>query len=100
MIFVIDIGNSDITIGLSNKIEWLHIWRISSGTERPEIFYGIKLRDYFSEAEVSPSDVEKIVISSVVPNLTDKIINVTITYLKRVQLFLVLKYIPDFLFKC
>lgn len=83
MILVLDIGNSDITIGLYNHKAWLHVWRIGSVAERPELYYGIKIRDYFSEAGIAITDVEKIVLSSVVPNLTDKIINVTVTLFEK-----------------
>jgi len=83
MILVLDIGNSDITIGLYNHKAWLHVWRIGSVADRPELYYGIKIRDYFSEAGIAITDVEKIVLSSVVPNLTDKIINVTVTLFEK-----------------
>jgi type III pantothenate kinase len=83
MILVLDIGNSDITIGLSDQGDWLHVWRIPSVANRPELFYGIKIRDYFFEAGLKITDVEKIVLSSVVPNLTDKIINVTVTLFEK-----------------
>jgi type III pantothenate kinase len=83
MILVLDIGNSDITIGLYNHKAWLHVWRIGSVAERPELYYGIKIRDYFSEAGIAITDVKKIVLSSVVPNLTDKIINVTVTLFEK-----------------
>jgi type III pantothenate kinase len=62
---------------------WKHIWRIPSVVSRPELFYGIRLRDYFLEAGISLSSVQKIVISSVVPDLTDKIINVAVTLFER-----------------
>jgi len=83
MILVLDIGNSDITIGLYNHKAWLHVWRIPAVADRPELFYGIRIRDYFFEAGLSVSDVEKIVLSSVVPNFTDKIINVTVTLFEK-----------------
>lgn len=83
MILVLDIGNSDITVGLSHNESWLHIWRIPSIVDRPELFYGIKLRDYFFEAGLRIDDVNTIVISSVVPDLTGKIINVTVTLFER-----------------
>jgi len=76
MLLAIDIGNSDITLGLSGSREWSHVWRIPSVVEKPELFYGIRIREYFFEASLPTSQVDTIVISSVVPDLTDKIINV------------------------
>lgn len=83
MILVLDIGNSDITLGLYQQSKLQHIWRIPSASERPELFYGIKIRDCFLEAGLAIDDVEKIVLSSVVPNLTGKIINVTVSLFQQ-----------------
>jgi type III pantothenate kinase len=83
MILVYDIGNSDITMGLYNHKAWLHVWRIPSVTDRPELYYGIKIRDYFYEAGISVADVEKVVLSSVVPNLTERVINVAKTLFEK-----------------
>ena len=76
MLLVFDIGNSDITIGLWNGITWQNNWRIPSRLEQPELFYGVKIRDVFFESAVPVSLVTTIVVSSVVPGLTEKIKNV------------------------
>ncbi len=88
MLLAIDIGNSDITLGLSYEGSWKHVWRIPSVSERPELFYGIKIRDYFLEAGRKLPEVEKIVLSSVVPDLTDKFINVVVTLFEKNPLVL------------
>lgn len=72
---VFDIGNSDVTIGFHQNGEW-RTWRIPSRSEQPELFYGIKVRDYFLEAGIRHDAVRTVVISSVVPLLTEKIMNV------------------------
>lgn len=46
-------------------------------------FYGIKVRDYFLEAELPAESVKTIVMSSVVPGLTDKVRNVLRSLFKR-----------------
>lgn len=83
MLLAIDIGNSDITVGLHRQNQWSHLWRLSSAISRPELFYGIKLRENFFEAGIKPETVQKIVISSVVPGLTDKIISVVTTLFEK-----------------
>lgn len=75
MLLAFDIGNSDITMGLWNSREW-KVWRVPSRTDQPELFYGIKIRDSFLEAGITIELVQTIVVSSVVPGLTDKIKNV------------------------
>ncbi len=82
MLLAFDIGNSDITMGLWNGTGW-QVWRIPSRTDQPELFYGVKVRDYFLEASLPIEQVETIVVSSVVPGLTDKIRNVVRSLFRR-----------------
>jgi len=72
MILAFDIGNSDITMGLWNGSQWQNQWRIPSLTNQPELFFGVKVRDYFLEASVPVAAVDTIVLSSVVPSLTER----------------------------
>jgi type III pantothenate kinase len=79
MLLAFDIGNSDITAGLWKDGEWKHIWRIPSRPDLPELYFGVKIRDYFFESSTELSLVNTIVLSSVVPAMTDKIKNVSRT---------------------
>jgi type III pantothenate kinase len=72
MLLAVDVGNSEITIGLWDGNSWIQHWRLSSRTEQPEVFYSLKVRDYFLEARVPVGKVSRIVLSSVVPGLTKK----------------------------
>lgn len=83
MILVLDIGNSDITMGLWDGTQWKHTWRIPSRTHQPELFYGVKIRDYFFEAGIPVTSVNKMVLSSVVPGLTEKIHKVIRTLFEK-----------------
>ncbi|MEQ8424032.1 MAG: type III pantothenate kinase, partial [Cyclobacteriaceae bacterium] len=76
MLLALDTGNSDITLGVWNGKDWLHIWRIPSKPDEPEVFYGVKIRDLFLEDNVPISEINTIVLSSVVPQLTEKLKNV------------------------
>lgn len=75
MLLAIDIGNSDITLGLSKAGVWQPRWRIPALTDLPEMFYSHKILDTFFENGIKREDVKCVVISSVVPELTDKIIH-------------------------
>jgi len=83
MTLAFDIGNTDVTVGLHHHDQWNNIWRLTSSASRPELFYGIKLREHFFEAGLKTGDVKKVVVSSVVPGLTDKIINVVRTLFEK-----------------
>lgn len=76
MQLTLDIGNSDITLGLWDKTFLKQLWRIQSKPEQPELFYGVKIRDCFFESGIQASQVSLVVISSVVPTLTSKVKNV------------------------
>lgn len=73
MLLVLDIGNSDITIGLWDDKTWKAVWRIPSKVDQPELFYGVKILDFFLESNLSTDSVQSIIVSSVVPALTEKI---------------------------
>jgi len=88
MILALDIGNSDITMGLWDGMQWKHTWRIPSRVQQPELYYGVKMRDSFLEARVSISAVSRIVISSVVPGLTEKIQKVVQTLFSQEAIIL------------
>lgn len=88
MILALDIGNSDITMGLWDGATWKHTWRIPSRVQQPELYYGVKMRDSFLDAQAVISAVDRIVISSVVPGLTEKIQKVVQTLFGQEALIL------------
>lgn len=88
MMLAVDIGNTDVTLGLYRENKWAHIWRLSSALHHPELFYGIKFREFFFEAGLRTDEVQKIVVSSVVPDLTERIINVVETLFEKQPIIL------------
>jgi type III pantothenate kinase len=82
MLLAFDIGNSDITIGLWDDM-WKQHWRIPSRVDQPELFYGVKMREYFFEAGLPVTNIDTIVLSSVVPGLTEKIRSVIRTMFQK-----------------
>ncbi len=80
MILVVDIGNSNIVLGLfekckSPKKDAKFIWRIHTDILKTSDEYGIILRSLFNESKVATVDIEQIFVSSVVPSLTNTILN-------------------------
>jgi type III pantothenate kinase len=76
MLLALDIGNSDITIGYWDETSWKYCWRIPSSKVRPELFYGVNLRNYFFESDLKLDSIDRVVVSSVVPELTNRIVAV------------------------
>jgi type III pantothenate kinase len=73
MLLALDTGNSDITIGVWDGKSWKYVWRLPSNSDETELFYGIKIREYFFESNLSVDEIDIVVLSSVVPGLTIKL---------------------------
>lgn len=73
MLLAIDIGNSDITLGVHSNDAWSPVWRIPSEAELSPAYYSRKILDNFFESGIRREEVAHVVVSSVVPELTDKI---------------------------
>ncbi|MDD5204570.1 MAG: type III pantothenate kinase [Desulfobacterales bacterium] len=69
MLFCIDIGNTNIVLGLSDGEKILHHWRIRTEREITSDELGIVVQHLFSSSNVKTGDVKSIIISSVVPPL-------------------------------
>mgnify|MGYP001793521424 CR=1 FL=1 len=70
MLLAVDIGNSNLVFGLYAQNKWQYHWRLQTITEKSGPEYEINLRNYFLEQNLSLSEVDSIIISSVVPVLT------------------------------
>jgi type III pantothenate kinase len=70
MIFVIDIGNTDATLGVFSGKELIHSFRIPSKRDENFVFFESHLRNYFLEKSIRFAGIKKVVLSSVVPILT------------------------------
>jgi type III pantothenate kinase len=74
MILALDIGNTNITIGVYDGKKLLFVSRMATDRSRMEDQYAIELRDILDIYGVSLSNIEGSVISSVVPPLTPYIV--------------------------
>ena len=75
MILLVDVGNTNIVLGLYNKGEYIASWRISTDTKSTSDEYGIKVMQLFSQNGINYKAVEGIIISSVVPNIMHSLEN-------------------------
>lgn len=70
-ILAVDIGNSDIVFGIWKDQEWRHIWRNPSvGLRQSEVYVETHIRNEFLEEDVMISEIDRVMISSVVPDLS------------------------------
>ena len=67
MIFVIDVGNTNIVLGVYDGDGFKHHWRIETYRNRTGDEYGMVIKSLFDYVGLSFSDIKGIIISSVVP---------------------------------
>lgn len=70
MLLAVDIGNTNIVIGGWRDGKWLHQWRISSEADKTPDEYAVLLQNLFTDAGIAFSEMDEIIIGSVVPGLT------------------------------
>lgn len=70
MLLVIDVGNSNIVLGIYQQERLVKDWRVSTDKSKTPDEYGILVHDLFRLTGIEFSDVTDIIISSVVPTLT------------------------------
>lgn len=69
MLLVIDIGNTNIVFGVYTEGRWLHHWRIQTDQLKTADEYEVIFRSLMTAGKICRTDVEKIILSSVVPSL-------------------------------
>ncbi len=69
MILAVDVGNTNIVIGILNKSELVNECRLSTSVDDSAEEYAIKLNSIIELCKINISDIEGSVLSSVVPPL-------------------------------
>lgn len=73
MLLALDIGNSNIVIGASRDGEWEHQWRIQTDADKTVDEYVVLFGNLFREEGLEFGQFSRIIICSVVPQLTQTI---------------------------
>ena len=76
MLLAVDIGNTNVVIGISSGDEWLHQWRVQTVTDRTPDEYSVIIDNLMKQSDCSFDGVEMVIISSVVPQLTPAFRNI------------------------
>ena len=87
MILVMDVGNTNIKIAVFKKDTQLASWRISSKINRTADELGITLMDLFKSIDINFSDINGVIISSVLPNLNYTIEHCIVHYCNKKPLW-------------
>lgn len=69
LLLVIDVGNTNIVFGVYKEKELLYEWRIATEKDRTSDEYGLLFEQIFKYHGIDISELEDVIISSVVPPL-------------------------------
>ncbi|NMO97766.1 type III pantothenate kinase [Paenibacillus lemnae] len=83
MILVVDVGNTNIVLGVYKGKELLHDFRISTSRQSTVDEYGVLIHNLFQMSQISVNDIEGVIVSSVVPPLVRVVEEMCLKYLKR-----------------
>src|SRR3954464_4555532 len=86
MLLAIDVGNTNIVIGVFRGETLIRSWRLTTIRERTSDELGILVSDLCDRYEIRRGDISGIVIASVVPPLTGTLVAMAIEYFGRVPL--------------
>lgn len=67
MIFVLDVGNTNTVLGVYDGQDLKYHWRIETSRHKTEDEYGMIIKALFTHENLKASDIDGIIISSVVP---------------------------------
>jgi len=88
MLLAIDVGNTNLTLGVFRGDELLHDWRLKTDRDQTVDGWGVLIRNLLMLADVPASEINGIVIASVVPSLNDSLRRMAERYFQRTPLLL------------
>ncbi|MEF9968464.1 MAG: type III pantothenate kinase [Longicatena sp.] len=75
MLVVIDIGNSNITIGIYAENKLVGNYRLTTKMKRTSDEYGFMILNFLNASKVETTDIDDVIISSVVPKIMHSFLN-------------------------
>src|SRR5688500_9063868 len=75
MLLAIDVGNTNITLGLFDGEKLVHQFRVESSRNRTGDEYAVVVRQLLEMSGVRPDAVNAAIVASVVPSLTEPMLS-------------------------
>lgn len=75
MLVVIDIGNTNITIGIYKGDRLVGNYRLTTKLKRTSDEYGFMILNFLNASKVETKDIEDVIVSSVVPKIMHSFLN-------------------------
>lgn len=83
MLLAIDVSNTNITCGVMQGMDVIAQFRITTKLQRTSDEFGVCIRDMLERKNISVSDIEDVIISSVVPGIMHSLTNGIKRYLEK-----------------
>ena len=83
MLLAFDVGNSNIVLGVFKDRELVTNWRIETDTNKSADEYGMIVRQLFMYEGIEMSDVDDIIISTVVPSVLYTLQHLAVKYFNK-----------------
>jgi type III pantothenate kinase len=87
MLLTMDVGNTNTVLGVYRGSELVANWRLTTSREQTIDEYGILARDLFTLASLDSSEIDGVIISSVVPPLNSTLAGMSERYFHLKALF-------------
>ncbi len=86
MLLALDIGNTNIVVGVFRDDRLLQSWRLSTDRQRTADEMGMWVLQLFHHGQLAPRDVDGVVMASVVPTLTRPTVEMAKRYFDHLPL--------------
>jgi type III pantothenate kinase len=81
MLLVVDIGNTNLVLGVYKEEELIRHWRLATRVDQTGDEYGILIANLFNLADISLDQITGVIIASVVPPIQSAIVRALRRYL-------------------
>lgn len=95
MLLAIDVGNTNIVMGIYDGAQIVRDWRIRTERDTTEDEFNVLANGLFTTGNINPADIEKTIISSVVPPLAMILDSFCLKYLGHAPHWVDAKSYPD-----
>jgi len=75
MLLAIDVGNTNVVLGVFDRTSLVHSWRLQTQRERTSDELGLLMDGLFARAGVRFADIDGVVVASVVPPVTGTVLD-------------------------
>ena len=83
MLLTVDVGNTNIAMGILNNSEIVGRYRLTTNRTRTSDEYGFYVRELLRQSGLMPEDIPDVIISSVVPKIMYSLSSCMIKYLGK-----------------